>query len=376
MDEKIRSGVAVSIGHRTQPADENRERDSGFPMDGLSLFKTEEVLPNENSFWYPSGEVNFSMLEHTLVLLAGLVVLGVAAHFLVHAAIKIALNWNVSEAFIGLTIVAAGTSAPEIAVSVLAAMNGEGALSVGNVIGSNIFNLGFILGLVAIIAPQKIPHKMVYRDGMMLLVSTLIILLMLSNQFISFYEGAFLLFLLASYNLYLWFKKDIPESEEEVEGKAHWTDYALFFISLFFLVKSADYVVESAVAIAQTFGLSQWAIGATIVAAGTSLPEIATSVVATMKKKYALSIGNVIGSDIFNTLGIIGVSATISPLRLEAGSVMFGMPDNIISMLLLSATILLILVFMRTGWLLSRLEGGVLIVIAFARMGFEIYLGQ
>lgn len=320
--------------------------------------------------------LKFPMLQHSLVLIAGLIVLGFSAHYLVHAAIKIALKWRVSEAFIGLTIVAAGTSAPEIAVSVLAALDGQGALSVGNVIGSNIFNLGFILGLVAVIAPQKIQHKMVYRDGMVLLGSTLIILLMLSNQFISFYEGALLLFLLATYNLYLWFKKDIPESEEEVEGKGTWVDYVIFFVSLFFLVKSADYVVESAVAIATSFGLSEWAIGATIVAAGTSLPEIATSVIATLKRKFALSIGNVVGSDIFNTLGIIGVSAAISPLTLEPGNILFGMPDNIISMVLLTGTILLILLFMRTGWVLSRLEGGILLLIAVARMGFEIYLGQ
>lgn len=316
------------------------------------------------------------MLTHVLILLAGLVVLGFSAHYLVHAAIKIAMKWKVSEAFIGLTIVAAGTSAPEIAVSVVAALNGQGALSVGNVIGSNIFNLGFILGVVAIIAPQTIPKKLVYRDGMVLLGSTMIILLMLMNQFVSFYEGALLLFLLAGYNLFLWFKKDIPENEEEVEGKSSWLDYVIFLVSLFFLIKSADYVVESAVYIASVFGLSEWAIGATIVAAGTSLPEVATSVIATLKRKFALSIGNVIGSDIFNTLGIIGVSAVITPLSLEAGGIMFGMPDNIISMILLSATIFLILIFMRTGWVLSRLEGAILLAIAVSRMGFEIYLGQ
>lgn len=317
------------------------------------------------------------MLEHVFVLIAGMTVLGFSAHYLVHAAIKIAQRLKVSEAFIGLTIVAAGTSAPEIAVSVVAALNGQGALSVGNVIGSNIFNLGFILGLVAVISPQAIPKKMVYRDGVVLLGSTLMILIMLWNQFVSFWEGALLLFILASYNLYLWFKKDIPETdEEEMESETKWYDYVVFFVSLFFLIKSADYVVESAVFIAQSFGLSEWAIGATIVAAGTSLPEVATSIIATMKKKFALSVGNVIGSDIFNALGIIGVSAVISPLSVQAGSSMFGLPDNIISMLLLSATILLILFFMRTGWKISRFEGFILLTISISRMAFEIYLGQ
>lgn len=316
------------------------------------------------------------MLTHILILIAGLVVLGFSAHFLVQAAIKIALRLKVSEAFIGLTIVAAGTSAPEIAVSVMAALDGQGALSVGNVIGSNIFNLGFILGLVAIIAPQKIQRKMVYRDGLVLMGSTLIILLMLANQFVSFFEGALLLFLLVCYNLFLWVKKDLPEPGEEIEGKSSWLDFVTFAISLFFLVKAADYVVDSAVAIATVYGMSEWAIGATIVAAGTSLPEVATSVIATMRGKFALSVGNVVGSDIFNALGIIGVSAAIAPLSLEAGSTMFGMPDNIISMILLAATILLVLFFMRTGWILSRMEGVILLVISVARMGFEVYLGQ
>jgi cation:H+ antiporter len=317
------------------------------------------------------------MIEHIFILIAAMTVLGFSAHYLVHAAIKIAQRLKVSEAFIGLTIVAAGTSAPEIAVSVVAALNGQGALSVGNVIGSNIFNLGFILGLVAVISPQVIPKKMVYRDGVVLFGSTLIVLAMLWNQFVSFWEGALLLFILASYNLYLWFKKDIPETdEEEMESETKWYDYVVFFVSLFFLIKSADYVVESAVFIAQSFGLSEWAIGATIVAAGTSLPEVATSIIATLKKKFALSVGNVIGSDIFNALGIIGVSAVISPLSVQAGSSMFGLPDNIISMLLLSATILLILFFMRTGWKISRFEGFILLTISISRMAFEIYLGQ
>lgn len=115
------------------------------------------------------------MLIQILILIASLIVLGFSANYLVNSSIKIARKWNVSEMFIGLTIVAMGTSAPEIAVSVFAALKGQGDLSVGNVIGSNIFNLGFILGLVAIIAPQIIPKKMVRRDGLVLLLATIMI---------------------------------------------------------------------------------------------------------------------------------------------------------------------------------------------------------
>lgn len=322
------------------------------------------------------------ILEHLLTLLAALVVLGFAAHYMVSAAIRIALHLRVSEAFIGLTIVAAGTSAPEIAVSVLAALDGQGALSVGNVIGSNIFNLGFILGLVALVRPQQIEKKMVYRDGVVLLGSTVMVLFMLWNQAIGRLEGMLLLAALVAYTSYLWVKKDIPSHEEEAVDQAQKTkdgrlkDFFIFLASLAILVKSADFVVEAAVGIATLYGISEWAIGATIVAAGTSLPEVATSLIATLRGKFGLSIGNVVGSDIFNALGIIGVSAVIAPLTLSSGGMMLGLPDNIVSMLLLVATILLVLFFMRTRWALSRTEGAVLLIISVARMGFEVYLGQ
>lgn len=316
------------------------------------------------------------MVENILIMLAALVVLGFSANYLVHASIRLASLLGVSEAFIGLTIVAAGTSAPEIAVSVVAALNGEGALSVGNVIGSNIFNLGFILGLVAIIAPQKISKKMVYRDGTVLLLSTVLILIMLWNQFVSVFEGVILLLCLVAYNSYLWIKRDVPEVEEKSDKKGKWTDFVIFAVSLFFLVQAADYVVNSAVFIAQAFGVSEWAIGATIVAAGTSLPEIATSLIATMKGRFDLSIGNVVGSDIFNVLGIIGISAVIAPLSLHPQNFMLGFADNIVSVFMLVVTIFLVLFFMRTGWRISRMEGVILLVISVARMWFEIAVGQ
>jgi len=306
-------------------------------------------------------------------LVISLLFIGVFAHFLVSASIRLAKLFRVSEAFIGLTVVAMGTSAPEIAVSVSAALSGQGALSVGNVIGSNIFNLGFILGIVALIAPQKISRKMVYRDGAVLLFSTIIVFIFMLNQFISRWEGGFLLFCLLSYTLFLWKKKDIPDEEEiESERRGNWKDFPIFLVSLFGLIFSADFVVESSVAIAQSFGVSEWAIGATIVAAGTSLPEIATSIIATLRGRFGLSVGNVIGSDIFNVFGIIGVSAFIAPLALNSQNKIFGMPDNLFSVLLLVATIFMTLIFMRTKWRIGRIEGGILLGVAMMRMIFEL----
>lgn len=328
------------------------------------------------------------MLFEWLTLIASLVVLGISANYLVHSSVKIARIFGISEMLIGLTLVAWGTSAPEIAVSVNAALDGKGALSVGNVIGSNIFNLGFILGIVAIISNQKIHKKMVYRDGVILALSTILVLTFVWDNHVEMWEGIVMIGLLLSYATYLFVKKDVPTEElEELEKDTElpepkikkdnkWLLIIIFFVSLYILVKASDATVEAATAIALAFGISEWAIGVTIVAAGTSLPEVATSVIATIKRKFDLSIGNVIGSDIFNALGIIGISAIVSPLTLTSKNTILGFPDYIFSQILLIATLALILFFMRTRWTLSRNEGIVLLVIAIGRMGFEIYLGM
>lgn len=315
------------------------------------------------------------MLIQILILIASLIVLTISANYLVNSSIKIARKWHVSEMFIGLTIVAMGTSAPEIAVSAFAALKGQGDLSLGNVIGSNIFNLGFILGLVAIIAPQVVPKKMVYRDGVVLLGATVMILLFMSDMKIVLWEGLILLTSLVAYLFMLMIKKDVPTEESDgVQAKTR--DYFIFLASLFFLIKSSDFTVSSAVYMAEYFGISAWAIGATVVAAGTSLPEVATSIIATLKKKFGLSIGNVIGSDIFNTFGIIGVSSVIAPITLQAKGSFLGFADSIFSVMLLIATIILLLIFMRTGWKISRREGIIILIIAILRMAFEVYVGQ
>ena len=316
------------------------------------------------------------MLIQVIILVASLIVLGFAADYLVNSSIKIARKWHVSEMFIGLTIVAMGTSAPELAVSVFAALKGQGDLSVGNVIGSNIFNLGFILGLVAIIAPQIVPKKMVYRDGLVLLSSTAMIFLFMLDLKIVFWEGMILMAALISYLSFLWIKKDVP-TDDEVDGEVGtWKDYLIFIVSLIVLVKSSDFTVSSAVYIAEYFKISAWAIGATIVAAGTSLPEVATSVIATLKKKFGLSIGNVVGSDIFNTFGILGISSMIAPIALQSRTQILGMADSLFSVMILVITIMVTLLFMRSGWKISRREGIILFVVAILRMAFEIYAGK
>lgn len=316
------------------------------------------------------------MTVQILILVASLVFLGFSANYLVNASIRIARKWHVSEMFIGLTIVALGTSAPEIAVSAFAALEGKGDLSIGNVIGSNIFNLGFILGLVAIISPQIISKKMVYRDGLVLLSATLMALFFMWDLKIVLWEGIMLLAALVSYLSFLWIKKDVEINQEDAAATGTWKDYLIFIVSLLVLVKSSEFTVSSATYIAEYFKISAWAIGATIVAAGTSLPELATSIIATLKKKFGLSIGNVIGSDIFNTFGVIGISSVIAPIALEAKTFIFGFADSIFSVILLVATIILLLVFMRSGWKISRREGIIIFLIALFRIAFEVYVGK
>lgn len=327
------------------------------------------------------------MLTEWLILIGSLAVLGVAANYLVNSSVEIARIFKIPEILIGLTLVAWGTSAPEMAVSATAALNGQGALSVGNVIGSNIFNLGFILGIVAIIANQKIQKKMVYRDCLILFISTILVLTFTWDKNVKIWEGIIMLALLLSYAVYLFVKKDFPTEEiteikkkteihETHVGKRKWIHLLIFFASLYILVKSSEFTVEAATTIALAFGISEWAIGVTIIAAGTSLPEIATSIIATMKRKFDISIGNVVGSDIFNSLGIIGISSVIAPLSLTSNTQILGFADYTFSQILLVLTLILIIIFMRTGWQLTRREGIFLLIIAIGRMGFEIYIGM
>ncbi len=317
-----------------------------------------------------------------LILLVSLTVLAFSAYYMVGSGVRIARHFKLSEALIGLTLIAWGTSSPEIAVSVTAALNGHGDLSVGNVIGSNIFNLGFILGLVALVKSQPIAKKMVYRDGSVLLGSSLLILIFVWDYKITFFEGFILLLMLVAYSAYLFMVKDVETADEspktpDLSGKYDkFKDIFIFAASLAILMKSSDYTVLSATNIARSFGVSDWAIGATIIAAGTSLPEAATSITATIKGKYGMALGNVIGSDIFNALGIIGISSVLREIHLKGQHEVFGVPDFMFSQLMLIATVLLILVFMRTKWRLGRVEGGILLSIALARMIFEIYVGS
>ena len=303
-----------------------------------------------------------NLLLNVGILLLAIGFLWKGADFLVEAAGSIAKRFNVSELVIGLTIVAFGTSAPEFAVTISAAIKGQSNISVGNIVGSNIFNLGFILGTVAMIAAIKASKKLVYRDGSFIFLVTLLLLFFFRDLHLARYEGALMMGILVSYLLVLFIKKEPLDDEEVEEIEAHSSltkDILILLASLIAVAGGGHFLVESASFIASAAGLSDWVIGVTIVAAGTSAPEMATSLTAVLKGRHGLSIGNLIGSDLFNILGVLGLAGVLNPMTID--------PSAYSSLLMLVGMVALVIFFLRTGWRVSRLEGAILVAIGILR---------
>ncbi len=300
-----------------------------------------------------------SIAADIAIILITIVAIGQGAAWMVDASVRIARKLGVSELVIGLTIVAAGTSAPEFAVTFLAAFRDMGDISVGNIVGSNIFNLGFILGGTAIIRSLATNGKVVIRDGGFLLIGTLMLTGFLWDLALNFVEGSILLVMLIAYLGHLFWNKEPVEIEVEEEQSYNWYDPFILILGLVLIVGGAHFLVISASDLAELAGISQWVIGATIVAAGTSAPELATSIVAAMRENYGISVGNLLGSDIFNMYGVLGVTAMIKELPVD--------PEAHSNLLALVFMVVVVLVFMRTGWRITRWEGIVLVLIGLAR---------
>ncbi|HBK41956.1 MAG TPA: calcium:proton exchanger [Porphyromonadaceae bacterium] len=288
-------------------------------------------------------------------LLVSLVILYFGAEWLVSGASSFAARLGVSPLIIGLTIVSMGTSAPELVVSVKAAMNGQSALSIGNVLGSNLFNVGIILGISALIYPLAIKRQLLKFDApVMVLTSVLFFVLFLDGK-ISYPEALIFVFLFLAYMAYLFVtslknKHSAGEGEEIIKQYKHWAiDVLLIGIGLAGLVYGSNLLVDNAIIIAQKLGMSEALIGLTIVAAGTSMPELATSVVAALKKRSDIAIGNVVGSNIFNLLLILGVAGVIYPIET---------PDiNIMDSLFVVGISALLWFFMKIGTRVRRWQG-------------------
>ena len=298
------------------------------------------------------------ILTDVTIVLVCVGVIAKGASGLVDSASKIAKRLGISELVIGLTILALGTSAPEFAVSILAALKGVGNIAIGNIVGSNIFNLGFILGGTAIIHSLKTSRILIVRDGFFLLFGTFILLFFLWDLTLTKFEGGVLFSLLILYLGYLYVKRE-PLETKQVMGKMYWWDPLMLIGGLAMVLVGAHFMVESAINLARYMGVSEWVIGATVIAAGTSAPEFATSLAAALRSRYAMSVGNLIGSDIFNLFGVLGVAGILNniPVSLDAR----------MHLVFLSLMVALVLVFMRTGWVVSRKEGYILVMIGLVR---------
>jgi cation:H+ antiporter len=305
---------------------------------------------------------------HAAIVLGTFFAIAVGAKYVVDSAAAVAERLGVSHLVIGLTVVAFGTSAPEFGVTLVAAFEGRDSISVGNIVGSNIFNLGFILGGAALVRAIPTDRILVWRDALTLIFATVVLYLLVGfDLHLGVVEGAVLFSLLLGYLVIVWrARKDgvEPAAEMEEVGSLPWHDSALaqtgFLVGGFIIVGLAShFLIESASALALHFGVSEWVIAVTVVAAGTSVPELATVLAGVARGHLAMSAGNVIGSDIFNVLGVLGLAGILQPMGLA--------PEARASLLALTGMVVVVAITMRTGWRVSRLEGLLLLVLAVLR---------
>ncbi|KPA52849.1 calcium/sodium antiporter [Photobacterium lucens] len=313
------------------------------------------------------------MLEAIVLLCVGLVLLVWSADRLVYGAAALARNFGVAPLVIGMTILAMGSSAPEMMVSATAALAGKTDTAVGNVLGSNIANIALILGITALLKPLSISSTIIRRELPLMLGVTVIAGLLLWDNYLGRMEGAFLavlfiLFLLAMLKISRANKNDplMENQEEEIPtGVSNSSALIWVFIGLGLLLYSSDMVVESAVTIAKYFGMSDLVIGLTIIAVGTSLPELAASIASIYKGEDDMAVGNIIGSNVFNILAVMGIPGLLNPSVLSP----LAMSRDFYVMLALSVLLLLMALGKRRR--INRVEGGILVICFIA---YQAYL--
>ncbi len=303
------------------------------------------------------------MLTHSALFGVGLILLAVGAEGVVRGGSRLAALWRVSPLVIGLTIVAFGTSAPELAVSVNAAIHHDGGLALSNVIGSNIFNVLVILGVAALITPMTVRAAVIQREvPIMLGVSVLVTFLAWTFGRLGRAEGALCLLLLVVYLVFsYWMARREPEgANEEYASFLRRTERpslalnAVFVVGgLVLLALGGNVLVDSAVFMARAWGVSERVIGLTLIAAGTSVPEVATAIAAALRKEMDIAVGNVIGSNIFNLLGIAGAAALIAPIDAHPALLRVDLP-------IMLGVSFAALPIMLSHHRISRAEGGLL----------------
>jgi len=302
-----------------------------------------------------------------LLLAVGLLILLIGGKYLVDGASGIAGKLGLSPGLIGLTVVSFGTSAPELLVSITAALKGASDIALGNVIGSNISNITLVLGISAIVFPIALPKSVIKLDYAFTLVVSILFFILAFNGVISLVDGLILLVLLVLVNLYF-FKTiaRIPDDPDDLDIQK--LKSTPMYKSILFIIGGiaglywgSEMFVENAIIIAQQFGISDRVIGVTVIAIGTSLPELATSILAALKKQTDIALGNILGSNLMNILAIIGVTAVVKPIAVSS---IFLSNDF---MWMLGFTLLLLPIII-TKLRISRWEGGVLLI------GYILYL--
>jgi cation:H+ antiporter len=298
--------------------------------------------------------------------LLGLIILVVGADLLVRGASRLALGFGIAPLVVGLTVVAFGTSAPELAVSVRTSLAGDSAMALGNAIGSNMFNILAIMGIAAIISPQAVDSKLIRTDVPIMIACAAVVWLVAWSGEIARWEAAILTVLLVIYTGWTVWKARSEPTEIHLEEVvitskldrilgSKVAQIAAMAVGLGFLVLGSDLLVDAAVLIARFFGLSEVVIGLTIVAAGTSMPELATTVVAAVRGEREIAVGNVVGSNIFNALGVVGLAGV-------AGGAI-AVPQTVLSVdiPLMFGVSVLVLPIIYTDSRVSRFEGATLL---------------
>ena len=295
------------------------------------------------------------MILNILFIVIGIVLVLWGADRLTDGAVAVAEKMKMPQIVIGLTIVAMGTSMPEFCVSLISALKGTSDLAVGNIVGSNIFNTLLIVGVSALVAPMSIMKTTVRKDIPFALVASVLLLIMCLDGDISRIDAAilFVMFLIFMYITLRGAKVQGTDVEEkEKKSMATWLSVVWILVGLACLIGGSNLFVDGATAVATKLGVSEAVIGLTIVAGGTSLPELATSVVSARKGNSGIAIGNVLGSNVFNILAILGLTGVISPMTLK------GITMTDLSMMFIS--IILIWLFSFTKYKIERWEGAIL----------------
>jgi len=320
-----------------------------------------------------------------LMFFGGLILLVFGANTLVRGASKLAMSFGISPLVVGLTIVALGTSAPEVAVSVGAVLDGKTDIAIGNVVGSSIFNVLFILGISALIAPLVVNIQLIRQEVPIMLGASLLLLALTLDGDLSFLDGGILFVLLLAYTVFL-----VVQSRRETQAAkdafaeaiqpavvsawdGHWAaQLGLIAVGLVALVFGSDYLVQASVAFAKAMGVSDLIIGLTIVAAGTSMPEVATSITAAIRGERDIAVGNVVGSNTFNILGCLGISGLVS------GDLGLVMAPSLLAFdiwVMLAVALACLPIFM-TGREIARWEGGVFLSYYAAYVAYLILAAQ